>query len=239
MESLIEVVRRAQKEQQDDLELLRVLKAQLANLQLEMSTLITENAPKEPSAKQEAQKARTQPPCAAPPKVTQTPSADSSSVTTNFSVEHSVVDRDDELWDSITSSPLMRKLWACMPMEDPLVGQDIIPPSFLPRAKKAMAMLKQQPFWSTRLPSGWSDFLLEVFDINTHLWSTPWSAQCKNFFPLDFAFSPFHIEGRAPNFRVALSSKGCFVRTDLHPFPSRLHLVICLKIRLGDWTNLR
>ena len=84
MESLIDVVRRAQKEQQDDLELLRVLKAQLANLQLEMSTLINENAPKEPRVKQEAQKARTQPPCAAPPKVIQTHSTDSSSVTTNF-----------------------------------------------------------------------------------------------------------------------------------------------------------
>ena len=76
MESLIDVVRRAQKEQQDDLELLRVLKAQLANLQLEMSTLINENTPKEPSVKQEA---RNQPPCAAPPKVTPSHSTDSSS----------------------------------------------------------------------------------------------------------------------------------------------------------------
>ena len=194
--------------------------------------LITENAPKEPSVKQEAQKTRTQPPCVAPPKVTQTHSPDSS-VTSNFSVGHSIVDRDDYLWDYITSSPLMRKLWACMPMEDQLGGQDIIPPSFLPRAKKAMAMLKQQPFWSTRLPSGWSDFLLEVFDINTHLWSTPWSAQCKNFFPLDFAFH--HSMSRFEHLTFALHCLPKVVSYVLTYTPSPLDSTLtCLKIRLGD-----
>ena len=215
--SLLDTIPHRQEEQKQDQEVLRVLMSQLAQLQLEMSTMMRANAWKLAKPK--------------PPNAT-SPNKHPSNIGPKFHLEQARIDRDDELWEEITSSPLLRILWACMPIDDSLGSEDMIPPHFLPRAKKAIALLRQQPFWAMCLPTGWSDFLLEVFDISTHVWSTPWSAQCKHVCPLDYAFSPFHIDGNALDFHAVLSSKDCFVRTDLNHSPLD-STSTCLRIRLG------